>query len=55
VLFVYPIWAALREAFIVPGRDGGFTLAYVAEVFMNALYREGLINSFQIAIWSTLG
>ena len=52
--FVYPIWAALREAFIAPGTDGGFTFAYVAEVFMNALYREGLLNSFQIAIWSTL-
>ena len=51
--FVYPIWAALREAFIAPGMDGGFTFAYVAEVFMNALYREGLLNSFQIAIWST--
>lgn len=52
--FVYPIWAALREAFIEPGTGGGFTFAYVAEVFMNALYREGLLNSFQIAIWSTL-
>lgn len=52
--FVYPIWAALREAFIAPGTDGGFTFAYVGEVFMNALYREGLFNSFQIAIWSTL-
>lgn len=52
--FVYPIWAALREAFITPGSGGGFTLAYVAEVFMNTLYREGLLNSFQIALWSTL-
>ena len=52
--FVYPIWSVLREAFIEPGTNGGFTFDYVAEVFMNALYREGLLNSFQIAIWSTL-
>ncbi|MFM7606249.1 MAG: ABC transporter permease [Prosthecobacter sp.] len=52
--FVYPIWSVLREAFIAPGKEGGFTFDYVAEVFINALYREGLLNSFQIAIWSTL-
>lgn len=52
--FVYPIWAALREAFISPGPEGKFTLEFVAEVFMNALYREGLMNSFLIAFWSTL-
>ncbi len=52
--FVYPIWAALKTAFIVPGTDQ-FTLQFVAEVFLNALYREGLFNSFWIAVFTTLG
>ncbi|MBK8090848.1 MAG: iron ABC transporter permease [Verrucomicrobiaceae bacterium] len=53
--FVYPVWAALREAFIEPGPQGRFTLEFVGEVFLNAIYREGLINSFLIAFWTTLG
>lgn len=53
--FLYPIWAALQTAFIAPGPDGHFTLEFVAEVFLNAIYREGLMNSFLIALWSTLG
>jgi len=51
--FAYPIWAALQSAFIGP--DHQFTLEYVAEVFLNELYREGLWNSFIIAVWTTLG
>jgi iron(III) transport system permease protein len=51
--FAYPIWAVLQEAFIKPG--GGFTLTFIGEVFLNSLYREGLMNSFLIAVWSTLG
>jgi len=53
--FLYPIWAALQTAFIAPGPEGRFTLEFVAEVFLNAIYREGLMNSFLIALWSTLG
>jgi iron(III) transport system permease protein len=34
---------------------GQITLAYLAEVFVNPLYREGLSNSFLIAVWTTLG
>ncbi len=51
--FAYPIWAALAAAF--RGPDHGFTLEYVSEVFLNELYRDGLWNSFIIAVWTTLG
>jgi iron(III) transport system permease protein len=51
--FAYPIWAALESAF--RGPDHQFTLEYVSEVFLNELYREGLWNSFIIAVWTTLG
>ncbi len=51
--FAYPIWAALEAAF--RGPDHQFTLVYVSEVFFNELYREGLWNSFIIAVWTTLG
>lgn len=51
--FVAPIWATVKTAFI--DASGGFTLDYVAEVFKNDLYREGVVNSFVIAIWTTLG
>ncbi|TDU63195.1 iron(III) transport system permease protein [Prosthecobacter fusiformis] len=51
--FAYPIWTTVKLAFETP--DHRFTLEFVCEVFMNTLYREGLINSFVIAIWTTLG
>ncbi|MDI1314520.1 iron ABC transporter permease [Prosthecobacter sp.] len=51
--FAYPIWAALESAF--RGPDNQFTLEYVSEVFLNPLYRQGLWNSFVIAVWTTLG
>ncbi|OYW75154.1 MAG: ABC transporter permease [Verrucomicrobia bacterium 12-59-8] len=51
--FAYPIWAALESAF--RGPDHQFTVEYVSEVFLNELYREGLWNSFIIAVWTTLG
>lgn len=51
--FAYPVWAALESAFRGPNHQ--FTLDYVSEVFLNALYREGLWNSFVIAVWTTLG
>ena len=53
MFFVLPIWGTLRTAFV--GTDGGLTVAYVAEVFRNRLYLEGLLNSTLIAIWTTLG
>lgn len=51
--FAYPIWITVKLAFLTPGNQ--FTLEFVGEVFMNQLYREGLINSFTIACWTTLG
>ena len=50
---LWPIWTTVRLAF--EGPDHRFSLAYVAEVFLNPLYREGLINSFGIALLTTLG
>ncbi len=51
--FAYPIYSTLHEAFITP--KGAFTWDYVWEIFRNPLYREGLENSFWIAVWTTLG
>ncbi|MFV0415569.1 MAG: ABC transporter permease [Chthoniobacterales bacterium] len=50
--FLWPIGETLRGAFV--GADGKFTLAYIAEVFRNPLYLEGLWNSLLMAIFSTL-
>jgi iron(III) transport system permease protein len=50
--FVFPIWTTVKVAFETP--DHRFTLEFIGEVFQNQLYREGLLNSFSIAIWSTL-
>lgn len=51
--FVLPIWSTIQTAFL--SADGGFTFEYVYEIFRNALYRQGLINSFIIAFWTTFG
>ncbi len=51
--FAFPIWTAVRVAFETP--DHQFTLEFIGEVFENQLYREGLFNSFVIAIWTTFG
>jgi iron(III) transport system permease protein len=49
--FLLPIWETVNGAFRLPG--GGFTLAYVAEVFRNPIYLEGLWNSVLMAVLST--
>jgi iron(III) transport system permease protein len=49
--FVLPIWETINGAFRLPG--GGFTLAYLAEVFRNPIYLEGLWNSVLMAVFST--
>lgn len=51
--FAYPIWTVVQVAFETP--DHQFTLEFLGEVFENPLYREGLLNSFLIAFWTTLG
>lgn len=52
LFFALPIWETINGAFRLP--DGGFTLAYVAEVFRNPIYLEGLWNSLLMAVFSTL-
>lgn len=49
--FALPIWETVNGAFRLPG--GGFTLAYIAEVFRNPIYLEGLWNSVLMAVFST--
>ncbi len=51
--FLAPIWSTMVAAF--RGADGAFTFEFVREVFRNELYREGLLNAFWIALWTTLG
>jgi iron(III) transport system permease protein len=51
LFFALPVWETLGGAFRQPG--GGFTLAYVAEVFRNPIYLEGLWNSVLMAVFST--
>jgi iron(III) transport system permease protein len=51
--FVVPIWGSVKMAFT--DAKGGFTFDYIFEVFANPLYRQGLINSFSMAVWTTLG
>ncbi len=52
LFFALPIWETLGGAFRQPG--GGFTLAYLVEVFRNPIYLEGLGNSVLMAVFSTL-
>lgn len=50
--FLYPIWHTVHEAFVTP--EGRLTGAYLAELFRNPLYLEGLANSFWMGLFSTL-
>lgn len=50
--FLWPIAETLRGAFF--GQDGRPTLAYVAEVFRNPIYLEGLWNSLVMGVTSTI-
>lgn len=50
--FLWPIGETLRGAFFDAG--GKLTFAYVAEVFRNPIYLEGLSNAFWLAVWSTM-
>ena len=52
LFFVLPIFGTLQGAFI--GSDGKLTLDYIAEVFRNPIYLEGLWNSLLMGIFSTL-
>jgi len=52
LFFVLPIFSTLQGAFV--GSDGKWTLDYIAEVFRNPIYLEGLWNSFLMGLFSTL-
>jgi iron(III) transport system permease protein len=51
VFFIYPAGMVVKQAFEGPD---GFTVEFVAAVFENPIYREGLWNSFAIGISATL-
>lgn len=52
LFFVWPIFGTLQGAFV--GADGRFTLDYIAGVFQNPIYLEGLWNSLLMGLFSTL-
>ena len=49
-LFLWPLWQVIRGGFMVEGR---FTLRYLAGVFRNPIYAEGLFNSLKLAAGTT--
>jgi iron(III) transport system permease protein len=50
--FVWPLAATVAGAFFDAG--GNFTFAFIAEVFRNRIYLEGLRNAFLLALASTI-
>jgi len=48
---IWPILQILQGGFFV---DGGFTLAFIGEVFSNPIYLEGLVNAFGMGVFSTI-
>ncbi len=54
VLLLWPIWRVLRVSLFGIAPAEGFTFAYIANVFIDPGFREGLINSAIIAIGTTL-
>ena len=50
--FVWPLGRIVQRGFF-DEKTGEFTVRYVAEVFHNPIYREGLINSLKIALGTT--
>lgn len=55
VFFLYPAGMIVRKAFETTAADGShaFTLDFIAAVFRNPVYREGLWNAFALGIAST--
>ena len=52
VFFLWPISSVLFHA--LSDADGRFSAAFVAEVFLNPIYIEGLTNSFLLALATTV-
>jgi iron(III) transport system permease protein len=51
VAFLWPLGRIIQRGFF--DEVGHFTLRYIAEVFKNPIYREGLLNSLKIALGTT--
>ncbi len=56
VFFLYPAGLVVKQAFLATMPDGStrWTFAFVAAVFQDPIYREGLWNAFALGICSTL-
>ena len=52
VFFLFPVIMVIGEAFV--DRNGGLTLDYISEVFVNPVYLEGLWNALLLGVTSTL-
>ncbi|MDY7108181.1 MAG: iron ABC transporter permease [Planctomycetota bacterium] len=52
IFLLYPIWLTVRGGF--ESDDGGFTLYHVAVIFQDPVLRAGLINTFGIAVCTTV-
>ncbi|BCU79693.1 ABC transporter permease [Luteolibacter sp. LG18] len=52
VFFLYPAGTVVKQAFIRPS-DGAFTWDFLAAVFRNDVYREGLWNALVLGLAST--
>ena len=48
VFFLFPVVMVIGEAFV--DREGGFTLSYVSQVFVNPVYLEGLWNALMLGV-----
>ncbi|MCX6873328.1 MAG: iron ABC transporter permease [Verrucomicrobia bacterium] len=55
VFFMFPAWLVVKQAFAGTRADGSsfFTLDFIALVFRNPIYREGLWNALVLGIAST--
>ena len=51
LFLIYPLWYAFVGAFIV---DGAFTFRYFQALWTNPVYGEAILNSFRIAMVTTL-
>src|SRR5688572_15331876 len=51
---LYPIWLTIQGGFRSTSPGGGFTLHHILSVFTDPALRQGLINSFAIALCTTL-
>ncbi len=49
-LFLWPLFSVVQGGFFV---DGQFTLRYIAGVFRNPIYAEGLFNSLRLGLGTT--